>query len=69
MSNFYILELEKFATAIRRCIGAINKLVDGQLVDYTYDGRSRRGRMHKFIIRWSTVKNKNMIVWCTFFVF
>jgi len=23
--------------------------------DYTYDGRARRGRMHKLIIRWSTV--------------
>jgi len=24
-------------------IGVINKLVDGQLVDYIYDGRTRRG--------------------------
>ena len=29
--------------ASRRCTGVINKLVDGQLVDYTYDGRARRG--------------------------
>ena len=36
MSNFYILDLENFATGSHRCIGAINKLVDGQLVDYTY---------------------------------
>ena len=48
MSNFYILDLENFATASRRCTGVIN--VDGQLVDYTYDGRARRGWMHKFII-------------------
>ena len=53
VSNFYILELENFATASRRCTGVIN--VDGQLVDYSYDGRARRGRMHKFITRWSTV--------------
>ena len=41
MSNFYILDVENFATASRRCIGVIS--VDGQLVDYTYDGRARRG--------------------------
>ena len=41
--SFYILDLENFAVASRRCIGAINELVDGQLVDYTYDGRARRG--------------------------
>jgi len=35
VSTFYILDLENFATASHRCIGAINKLVDGQLVDYT----------------------------------
>ena len=58
VSNFYISDLENFATASRRCIGVINKLVDGQLVDYTYDGRARQrrhGRMHKFITCWSTV--------------
>ena len=38
-----ILALENFATASRRRIGVINKLVDGQLVDYTFDGRARRG--------------------------
>ena len=38
VSNFYILDLESFAKE-----SAINKLVDGQLVDYTYDGRARRG--------------------------
>jgi len=43
MSNFYIVDLENFATASRRCTGVINELVDGQLVDYTYDGRARRG--------------------------
>ena len=48
MSNFYILDLENFATASRhfatasrRCTGVIN--VDGQLVDYTYDGKVRCG--------------------------
>jgi len=41
--SFYILDLENFAVASRRCIGAINELVDGQLVDNTYDGRARRG--------------------------
>ena len=40
---FYILDLENFATASRQCIGAINKFVDGQLVDYTYDGRASHG--------------------------
>jgi len=25
------------------CIVVVNKLVDGQLVDYTYDGLARRG--------------------------
>ena len=43
VNNFYILDLENFAIASRRCIGAINELVDGQLVDYTYDGRARHG--------------------------
>ena len=42
-SNFYILDFENFATASVRCIGAINKLVDGQLVDYTNGGRARHG--------------------------
>ena len=53
VSNFYILDLENFVTASRRCTSDIN--VDGQLVDSTYDGRARRGWMHKFIIRWPTV--------------
>jgi len=53
-SNFHILDLENFATPSRRCIGVINKLVDGQLVDYTYDGRASCGWMHEFIMRWST---------------
>jgi len=43
MCNFYILDLENFATASYQCIGAINKLVEGQLVDYTYYGRARHG--------------------------
>ena len=43
VSNFHILDLENFTTESRRCIGVINKLVDGQLVDYTYDSRARRG--------------------------
>jgi len=55
VSNFYILVLENFATASRRCTGVINELLDGQLVDYTYDSRVHCGRMHKFIISWSTV--------------
>jgi len=37
------LDLENFATGSRRCTGVINKLVDGQLVDYTYGGRAHRG--------------------------
>ena len=41
VSNLYILDLENFATASRRCIGVINKLIDGQLVDYIYDSRAR----------------------------
>jgi len=41
--NFYIVDLENFVTARHRCTGVINKLVDSQLVDYTYDGRARRG--------------------------
>ena len=32
-----MLGLENFATASRRCIGMINRLVDCQLVDYTDD--------------------------------
>ena len=47
LSNFYILDLENFATASRRCTGVIN--VDRQLVDYTYDGRECRGWMHKLV--------------------
>jgi len=50
-----IVDLENFATVSIQCIGAINELIDGQLVDYTYYGRARHGRMHKFITRWSTV--------------
>ena len=42
MLNFYIVDLENFATASRRYIRVINKLVNGQLVDYSYDGRARR---------------------------
>jgi len=42
-SREYILDLENFATASRRYTVAINKLVDGQLVDNTYDGRARHG--------------------------
>ena len=41
VSNVYVLDLENFATASRRCTGAVN--VDGKLVDYTYDGKARRG--------------------------
>jgi len=42
VSNFYILDLDNL-TASHQCIGVINKLVDSQLVDYTYDGRVHRG--------------------------
>jgi len=35
VSNFYIVDLEKFATASRLRTGVINEVVDGQLVDYT----------------------------------
>ena len=56
VSNFYIWDLEEnFTTASRWRIDVIKKLVEGQLVDYTYDGRARRGWMHKFITLWSTV--------------
>jgi len=50
VSIFYILYLENFTS-----IGVINKLVDGQLVDYIYDSRASCSWMHKFIIHWSTV--------------
>ena len=30
VSNFYMVDLENFTTASRRCIGVINKLVDGR---------------------------------------
>ena len=43
VSNFYVVDLENLATASHQCTGVINELVDGQLVDYTYDGRARRG--------------------------
>jgi len=43
VSNFYLLNLDNFATTSRRCIGVINKLVGGQHVDYTCDYRARRG--------------------------
>jgi len=43
VTHFYILDLENFATASLHCIDVVNKLADGQLVDYTYDGRARRG--------------------------
>jgi len=43
VSNFFISDLENFATASRQRIGASNKLVDGQLVDYTYDDRALHG--------------------------
>ena len=43
VGNFYIVDFKNFATASRRCTGVINKLIDGELVDYTYDGRARHG--------------------------
>ena len=46
VSNFYIWDWdleENFTTASRWRIDVIKKLVEGQLVDYTYDGRARRG--------------------------
>jgi len=43
VSNFYILVLENFATASHWCTGVINELLEGQLVDYTYDGREHCG--------------------------
>jgi len=58
VSNFHILDLEDFVTTSLWCIGVIKKLVDSQLVDYTYDGRTHRElNAYKFIIvlRWSTV--------------
>jgi len=53
VSNFYILHLENFATASLPSISAINKIVDGLFVDYTYDGRARTSLLAS--IRWSTV--------------
>jgi len=38
-----IVDLENFTTASCRCIGAINKPFDSQLVDCTYNGRVRHG--------------------------
>ena len=43
VSNFYIVDFENFARASRWCTGVISELVDGQLMDYTYDGRARCG--------------------------
>jgi len=45
MGKLYLFYLvwDNFATASRRRIGVIDKLVDGQLVGYTYDGRASRG--------------------------
>ena len=44
VSNFYILDLENFATASCRCTDVINELVDGQLVElHTHVGRARCG--------------------------
>ena len=36
VSNFYILDLENFASASHRRLSAINKLIIGQHVDYAY---------------------------------
>ena len=47
VNNFNILDLEKISPEQV----VINKLVDGQLVDYTYDGRPRRAWMRNFVIR------------------
>ena len=49
VGNFYIVDFKNFATASRRCTGVINKLIDGELVDYTYDGRARHGWMHTLL--------------------
>jgi len=43
VSNFYIVDFENFARASRWCTGVISELVDGQLMDYTYDSRARCG--------------------------
>jgi len=34
VTHFYISDLENLATASSRCIGVVDKLVHGQLVDY-----------------------------------
>jgi len=47
VGNFYILDLENFATASRRCKGIIN--VDGQLVNYTYNGKAHHGWMSSLL--------------------
>jgi len=60
VSNFYILDWENFATASLLCTDVINKLVNGQHVDYTYSVQVRRGWMHKFIIRWHLVDCKHL---------
>jgi len=49
VSNLYIVDFENFATASRRSTGVMNELLDGRLVDYTYNGRARRGWMHTLL--------------------
>jgi len=51
MSNFYILDLENFATASRRCIGAVSKTRRRSACGLHL---RRSCWMHKFITRWST---------------
>ena len=59
LSNFYIVDLENFATASRRYTGDIHKLVSGRFVYYTYRTmkatRSRHGWVHMFITHCPTV--------------
>ena len=42
LTHFYALHLDSFATASRWCIDVVNK-TQAALVDYTYNGRARRG--------------------------
>jgi len=59
VSNFYIVDLENFAIASRRCTGDIHKSVRSRFVYDTYKTmeatRSHHGSMHMFITHRPTV--------------
>jgi len=50
-NSFLHFEIRKFChSKSSRRIGMVNKLADGQLEDYIYNGRALRGWMQKFIV-------------------